>query len=209
MTAQDCIRMLREIKDVAFATVDEKGQPQIRIIDVMLAEGEKLYFCTARGKDFYREITSAGRTAIAAMNEKYQMIRLNGTAEKLADQKKWIDRIFEENPSMNQVYPGESRYILEPFCIKSGQVEFFDLGKEPVYRESFFFGQEEKECKGFRITEDCIGCGTCAQVCPQKCISEGSPFQIDSRHCLHCGLCQESCPAGAVERVRETQEQQK
>lgn len=201
MTAQDCIRMLREIKDVAFATVDGKGQPQIRIIDVMLTEGEKLYFCTARGKNFYQEITTTHRTAIAAMNDKYQMIRLDGTVEKLEDQKKWIDRIFEENPSMNQVYPGESRYILEPFCIESGQIEFFDLGKGPVYRETFPLGKEEKERKGFCITEDCIGCGACAKVCPQKCILEGSPYQIDPHHCLHCGLCQESCPAGAVERL--------
>lgn len=201
MTAKDCIRMLREIKDVAFATVDDKGQPQNRIIDVMLAEGEKLYFCTARGKDFYREITAAHCAAIVGMNEKYQMIRLNGNIVKPEDQKKWIDRIFEENPSMNQVYPGESRYILEPFCIESGQVEFFDLGKEPIYRESFSFGNEEREQKGFRITEDCIGCGSCAEGCPQKCIMEGSPYKIDPRHCLHCGLCKESCPVGAVRRI--------
>lgn len=102
---------------------------------------------------------------------------------------------------MNQVYPGESRYILEPFCIESGQIEFFDLGKGPVYRETFPLGKEEKERKGFCITEDCIGCGACAKVCPQKCILEGSPYQIDPHHCLHCGLCQESCPAGAVERL--------
>ena len=201
MTAQDCIRMLREIKDVAFATVDENGEPQIRIIDVMLAEGEKLYFCTARGKDFYREIMTTRRAALTAMNEKYQMIRLNGNVVKLNDQKEWIDRIFKENPSMNQVYPGESRYILEPFCIESGQVEFFDLGKEPVYRESFSFGSEKKVHKGFHITESCIGCGTCMAVCPQKCIMEGSPYQIDPHHCLHCGLCQESCPAQAVKRL--------
>lgn len=201
MTAQDCIQMLREIKDVAFATVDEAGQPQIRIIDVMLADGETLYFCTARGKEFYREILAAGRTAVAALNEKYQMIRLSGKVKKLEDQKKWIDRIFEENPSMNQVYPGESRYILEPFCIESGQVEFFDLGKEPVYREQFSFGREKEQPRGFRITKDCIGCGTCAGVCPQKCISAGEPYQIDPCHCLHCGLCQENCPAGAVERL--------
>ena len=201
MTAQDCIRMLREIKDVAFATVDGKGQPQIRIIDVMLTEGEKLYFCTARGKNFYQEITTTHRTAIAAMNDKYQMIRLDGTVEKLEDQKKWIDRIFEENPSMNQVYPGESRYILEPFCIESGEGEFFDLGKEPVYRESFSFGNEKKVYSGFHITESCIGCGTCMAVCPQKCIMEGSPYQIDHHHCLHCGLCLESCPAQAVKRL--------
>lgn len=37
MKAQDCLRILRDVKDVAFATVDEKGLPQIRIIDVMLA----------------------------------------------------------------------------------------------------------------------------------------------------------------------------
>ena len=48
MNVQRCLEILREIKDVAFATVDEKGLPQIRIIDVMLVENEKLYFCTAR-----------------------------------------------------------------------------------------------------------------------------------------------------------------
>ena len=56
MNVQRCLEILREVKDVAFATVDEKGLPQIRIIDVMLVENEKLYFCTARGKDFYSQI---------------------------------------------------------------------------------------------------------------------------------------------------------
>lgn len=50
--------MLREIKDVAFATVDEDGEPQVRIIDVMLVDDDKLYFCTARGKDFYSQLTA-------------------------------------------------------------------------------------------------------------------------------------------------------
>ena len=59
------------------------------------------------------------------------MIRLTGRAKKLAEQKKWIDRIFNENPSMKAVYPNESRMILEAFCIEEGELEFFDLGKEP------------------------------------------------------------------------------
>lgn len=42
MNAQKCLDILREIKDVAFATVDAKGLPQIRIIDVMIVEDEKL-----------------------------------------------------------------------------------------------------------------------------------------------------------------------
>ena len=52
-----------------------------------------------------------GSAAITGMNRQYQMIRLNGKARKLDDQKMWIDRIFEENPSMNSVYPDDSRYV--------------------------------------------------------------------------------------------------
>ncbi len=131
MNAQRCLEILREIKDVAFATVDEKGFPQVRIIDVMIVENEKLYFCTARGKDFYRQLMSNNQVAVTGMNKEYQMIRLTGRAKKLAEQKKWIDRIFNENPSMKAVYPNESRMILEAFCIEEGELEFFDLGKEP------------------------------------------------------------------------------
>lgn len=129
MTARECLQILREIKDVAFATVDEKGLPHVRIIDVMLVEEEKLYFCTARGKDFYRQLTETHRTEITGLNREYQMVRISGTVNRLTDQKKWIDRIFEANPSMNDIYPGESRYILEPFCMEEGQIEFLILGR--------------------------------------------------------------------------------
>ena len=105
MEAQDCLQILRDIKDVAFATVDEKGMPRIRIIEVMRVEEEKLYFCTARGKDFYRQLTEKPYTEITGMNREYQMVRLSGKVKKLEDQKEWIDRIFEENPSMKDVYP--------------------------------------------------------------------------------------------------------
>lgn len=197
MNAQKCLDILREIKDVAFATVDEKGLPQVRIIDVMIVENEKLYFCTARGKGFHHQLIHNGQVAITGMNREYQMVRLNGRAKRLEAQKEWIDRIFEENPSMNGVYPGESRYILEAFCIDNGEVEFFDLGKEPIVRESFGIGTSKAKETGFFITEHCIKCGKCERTCPQQCIEN---FEINQSHCLHCGLCSEVCPVKAVQR---------
>ena len=137
MNAQDCLQILRDVKDVTFATVDGKGRPRARVIDVMLVEPGKMYFCTARGKDFYQEILKNGCVAVTGMNREFQMVRLEGKAEKLPEQKKWIDKILEENPVMNDVYPGDSRYILEPFCIDNGQIKFFDLGKSPIERYSF------------------------------------------------------------------------
>ena len=201
MDAQNCLEILREIKDVAFATVNEEGKPEVRIIDVMIVEKEKLYFCTGRGKDFYHQLMEHSDVAIAGLNKEFQMVRLSGKAEKLTDQKYWIDRIFEENPVMNGVYPGESRYILEPFCISSGEVEFFDLGKSPIYRGNFVFGDDKCEKqKGFLITDPCIGCGKCLHGCPQQCISKGKPFLIHQENCLHCGLCFENCPVQAIVR---------
>ena len=205
MTGQDCLRMLREMRDVVFATVDGQGRPRARIIDVMMVEEGKLYFCTARGKDFYQELTQNGYVAIAGLNREWQTVRLTGKAVRLADTKRWIDRIFEENPSMNDVYPGESRYILDPFCISAGELEFFDLGKTPVQRESFAFGGNSPLEKGFFITDGCIGCGTCAENCPQKCIEEGAPYVIHQENCLHCGLCAENCPTESIVRRESRQ----
>ena len=223
MNAQNCLEILREIKDVTFATVNDEGKPEARIIDVMIVEKDKLYFCTGRGKDFYRQLLEHPDVAVTGLNKEFQMVRLSGKAEKLTDQKYWIDRIFQENPMMNDMYPGESRYILEPFCISSGELEFFDLGKSPIYRESFVFGNaegsEERESmsdahkgrdsrcslreKGFRVTDACIGCGKCMRNCPQQCITKGTPFLIHQEHCLHCGLCYENCPVQAIVRRGE------
>lgn len=195
MNVSTCLNILREIKDVAFATVDENNQPQVRIIDVMLVEDNKLYFCTARGKDFYKQLKNHPYVAIIGMNKEYQMVRLNGLVKRLEKQKYWIDRIFKHNSSMNNVYPNESRYILEAFCLEEGELEFFDLGKEPIYRESFSVNKEIKP-KGFIISNQCIQCGLCQKNCPQQCISN---YQIQQEHCLHCGLCYEKCPVQAIE----------
>lgn len=195
MNADKCLKILREIKDVAFATVDENGHPQVRIIDVMLVENEKLYFCTARGKKFYNQIIENDHVAITGMNKDFQMIRLNGKVKKMEEQEKWLDRIFEENPSMNAIYPGKRRCILDVFCIDNGVIEFFDLGKEPIYRENFVIGKATVKESGFFITDACIQCGRCERICPQSCIVD---YQINPNHCLHCGLCFEKCPVHAI-----------
>lgn len=200
MNAKECLEMLRNIKDAAFATVDENGEPHVRIIDVMLVDEDKLYFCTARGKDFYEQLIKSGMVAVTALNSDFKTVRIQGKVKKLDDQKYWIDRIFEENPVMNGVYPEDTRYILEPFCISEAQMEMFDLGVSPIYRESFSLGGYKVKEKGFVISGECIACGTCKSVCPQQCIDEGDIYFINEEHCLHCGNCFENCPVSAIER---------
>lgn len=206
-TAEKCLALVRQIRDAVFCTVDERGLPQARFIDVMGQEGERLWFCTARGKDFYRRLLRDGHVALAGMNDRWQTVRVMGEARRLPDdeQRAWIDRIFADNPSMEGVYPGEARYALEAFVVDAGTVEFFDLGCQPIERASLSFGGASAPEAGFAVTDSCIGCGRCVRACPQGAIRLGDDgrARIAQEHCLRCGRCAEVCPVGAIERLGE------
>ena len=196
MEVQHYFDLLREIRDTAMATVAEDGTPRIRIIDTMLVKDEKLYFLTARGKEFYRELMQTGQVAVTGLNARWETVRLEGKVKNIGHE--YLNEIFDKNPSMNSVYPGDSREILEVFCLYEGQGEYFCLADHPIVRKSFCFGSSSRTQRGYRIGTTCIGCGTCVSVCPQEAIDEGSPFRIRQENCLHCGRCFEKCPVKAV-----------
>ncbi|GFN23855.1 MAG: 4Fe-4S binding protein [Thermoanaerobacteraceae bacterium] len=51
----------------------------------------------------------------------------------------------------------------------------------------------------YRITEECLACGVCADECPSGAISEGDNiFVIDPDVCTNCGTCMEVCPNEAI-----------
>ena len=197
-----CLKKMELVGVLAFATVDSEGAPQIRNISAIHYEDNALYFFTARGKNFCRELEEDGRVQILAYTKYKEMIRLSGKAYAVADedQKKWTDIIFEEQPYLANVYPGETRNIGIIFCIDEGEVEYFNLGVNPIFRETYSLGNAPVHQKGYVITDTCIGCGACQSMCPQRCIEEGTPYKIEQEHCLHCGSCFETCPVGAIER---------
>ena len=44
------------------------------------------------------------------------------------------------------------------------------------------------------ISGDCVGCGSCAEVCPADAISEADgKYVIDADACLECGTCRIAC----------------
>lgn len=51
----------------------------------------------------------------------------------------------------------------------------------------------------FRITDECVGCGSCAGQCPVNAISDkGGKYEIDASTCVSCGACAGQCPVGAI-----------
>jgi len=196
--------LVNEIHTTIVATVDDDGLPVTAAIDMMDYDENNLYFLTAKGKGFYDRLVKRGFLAFTALKGEDTMssvaLSVRGKVRELGCGK--ILELFEKNPYMHQIYPtDESMQALTVFQIYEGTGEWFDLSKKPIERASFSFGGAEKKPEGYFIIEACIGCGSCAAVCPQNCIiTDRVPHVIEQAHCLHCGNCMAACPAGAIER---------
>lgn len=209
MKTKDYLRILKdEIHSTVIATIDEKGRPVTRVIDIMLTDENSLYFITAKGKAFYSQLMTDPYVAISGMcggegTMKKKAVSIRGKAVKIGSEK--LKEVFRQNPYMAEIYPQEeSRRALEVFQVAEGTGEFFDLSVKPIYRDTFVLGagqQETEEPGGYFITDRCHGCRICYAKCPQKCIDmSAKPFVIQQEHCLHCGNCMEACPFDAVEK---------
>ena len=195
------INALEEMKDVTFANIDDEGLPSARIIDVMYVDDDGIYFCTARGKPFFKQLKADPTVAICGMDKKYVSVRIVGEVQ-LCNDRDVIDKIIKLNPGMNEVYPGERRNVLEGFRLYKGKGEIFDLSIVPPLRQRFSFGGTQVSPSGNRITDDCTACGLCLDACPMGIITEGDIYQIDRSRCLECGSCEEICPDNAVESAK-------
>lgn len=203
MDAQTCLKKMQLVGTLSMATVDDTGAPQIRCVSAVHYEPDAVYFLTSRGKEMTRQLMADGRIQTLVHTRFNEMIRMSGRADLAPEdeQRHWVDIVFEEQPYLANVYPGDTRDICVIFKVTGIVLDYFNLGVHPIERGVYALDGSEGPAKGYRITDACIGCGTCQVSCPQGCIVAGEPFRIEAGHCLHCGACAKNCPVGAVERL--------
>lgn len=191
--------LVEEIHSTTVATLGKDGHPQTRIIDMMYYNEKGVYFLTAKGKEFYAQLMEQQYVAISATKDKIA-VSLRGKVQNIG--KKYLDVMFEKNPYMKEIYPGDTREALEVFCLYDAQGEYFDISNpSEIVRDTIVIGETKPEQKGYFAEEGCIGCKLCYSVCPQKCIDiSQKPVVIDQKHCLHCGRCAEICPKQVIKK---------
>ena len=69
MTLEACIEKLMKIDSLEIATVDENGLPHLRVISARYFDGTAMYFLTARGKAFARQLEKNGNIAVIGFDE--------------------------------------------------------------------------------------------------------------------------------------------
>lgn len=217
-----CLRFLRAIRDVAFATVDESGLPAVRIIDVMAVTPNSLYFLAPRGKAFHADVVREDYVAIVGQTGDFRTCRLRGRVvlpQGESVQHALVDALFELNPSMNEIYPGEARYICDVFCLSEGEGEYFDLGQKPIFRYGFKLeaeGHGEHDCACASETAGECGCFGKEELFGKDGCSDGNKLAFADKEseeraranrkgifligdaCSGCGTCANVCPEQCI-----------
>ena len=51
-----------------------------------------------------------------------------------------------------------------------------------------------------KISDSCVSCGTCADLCPEGAVSEGKDkYVVDAAKCKDCGECEDTCQETAIQ----------
>jgi ferredoxin len=58
--------------------------------------------------------------------------------------------------------------------------------------------QSGRRVVAFIHTEECTGCGVCADVCPNDAIRIDKQAVVDPGRCTACAACVSACPNGAI-----------
>lgn len=201
MDAQTVFKKLQQVGVLNFATVDKNGAPQIRCISAIHYEDDAMYFFTAQGKPFSMELERDGRVQILGHTKDNEMIRASARAVALSGKRlqEVTDILFAARPNLSKLYPGDIKNIGIVFEVKDMVLEYFNLGVHPIFRDFYYLGDAKPVQKGYKINENCIGCGQCVKACPEHCIEAGAPYRIEPTHCLQCGNCYKHCPAKAID----------
>lgn len=94
MNKEKFLEDIVKIHSVSVATIDSDNKPSIRIIDMMYIEDNQLYFLTARGKNFYKELKNNNCIALSCQEYNKSYV-LKGYVEKVNH--KYLDILFNHN----------------------------------------------------------------------------------------------------------------
>lgn len=202
----------------SFATLDGRGGVDSRIAHFFACDGEGLYLRTISGKPFYRQMIEGGKLSVCGEHTQapctwddqnmphFQpgfMVRVSGDVRLLSPDE--VQAHVDADPRFavaaydTAKYPETVVLVLHRAWGELYDYDFNMVNRDhKILRERFAWGGADFPAPGFHITDDCIGCGACADACTHKAIVPGQPYRILGERCDECGNCHNACPAGAV-----------
>jgi len=113
------------------ATIDN-GKPRVRPFGFVMKRDNRLYFCTNKTKEVYRNLIENPSTEICAVGKDgMTWLRIRGIVE-FDESKDAKAQVFKEAPQLLKIYPkGADDEIFVTFYFKEAEAKLFSMGANP------------------------------------------------------------------------------
>lgn len=130
-------RLLKEIGDLSFATVDENGNPRNRTMMVAFIEDGKIFFTTSRKKEVYRQLQNNPHVALNGNTPAGISLSICGKIA-LSDHPDDMKKIYEAEPFLHDLYKDHLEDLVALY-IEHGEARIFDFSIIPPRTENYTF----------------------------------------------------------------------
>lgn len=114
---------------VNIATVDE-GVPRVRPFQFQFESDGRLYFCTAKNKDVYKQLSLNPVVEFVATSPEYVTMRVSGKVT-LSDEKTIKEKIISGNELIKSIYQSADNPVFTLFYLDHGNVKISTMNGEP------------------------------------------------------------------------------
>lgn len=121
---------------VVFLATMQDGCPRVRPFQFQFAEAGRLWFCTARSKAVYAQLSADPRLEFSAVAKDMTTLRLKGAA-RLDDDMAAKRRIIESNALVRGLFGTAENPDFTAFSVDHGSAVLFDFSGRPPRTYSF------------------------------------------------------------------------
>lgn len=182
-------------------------------------DDDGLYFRTMANKPYCRQLKETGKLTVCGISDSTVQHTANGDVYfppsftlRLVGDIRFVppEAIIEKAKTHPLLQTAANDIVAYPamgdgnFVMYRAKGEIFDVDfamehrDHKLLRTRFAFGGAAFNPSGVRITDQCIECGACKEICSFKAIEAGSPYRCIPERCDDCGSCLRVCPADAI-----------
>ncbi len=209
---------IEQIGVMSFSTV-MNGEVYSRSAHFNGFDQDGLYFRTMVNKPYCRQLKETGKLTVCGISDSTVQHTGNGgvyfppsfTLRLIGDVRPVPPEVIIKKATTNQMLLTAANDIIAypamaegNFVMYRAKVEIYDADFEMEHRDHklqrtrFAFGGKSFNPGGVRITDKCIECGACREVCSFKAIEAGTPYRCNPERCDDCGSCIRVCPVDAI-----------
>jgi ferredoxin len=218
MELEKLYEYIEQIGVMTFSTIHE-GEVHSRSAHFNGFDEDGLYFRTMANKPYARQLLETGKLTVCGISDARVGHRSAAagfprsfTLRLIGEVRRVPPEVIVEKAKTNDLLKTAAQDIENypamadgNFVMHRAKGELFDVDFEKetrehkVIRTRFAFGGATFNPAGVRITDACIECGACKEVCSFQAIEAGTPYRCIPEYCDDCGSCLRVCPVDAIQ----------